>query len=41
MLLKRSSPATAKDIKNEYDSDEDTSQLLEEYYQDKLLGPQS
>jgi hypothetical protein len=35
-LLRRNRKATEADIKNEYDSDEDTSQLLSDYYQDKL-----
>jgi hypothetical protein len=35
-LLRRNRKATENDIKNEYDSDEDTSQLLSDYYQDKL-----
>ena len=35
-LLRRKRQANENDIRNEYDSDEDTSQLLNEYYQDKL-----
>ena len=35
-LLRRKRQATENDIRNEYDSDEDTSQLLNEYYLDKL-----
>jgi hypothetical protein len=35
-LLKRNRPANENDIRNEYDSDEDTSMLLAEFYQDKL-----